>query len=549
MTALTVKDEPTPKTGKPFGLERAYDALIEMISYPFSHQQSLATLGIECPKGILLYGPPGVGKTFLVSSVANQYGAKLLVIHGPELYGPYVGESEEKLRLRFKQAQDLASDGSHPVILFIDEIDALTPRREQAQSHENRMVAQLLTLMDGTVKQGKFVVVGATNRPNAIDPALRRPGRFDREVHVDAPDTATRKNLLASQMRSMPLDPGLSLAFVDELATRTNGYVAADLTALCREATYHAIHQQAQQQRPIAVTMSSFQMAMAKIGPSMHRGYQVAVEKTNWDDVGGLAEVKKQLKQAVEWPLVYKSTFLRLGLKPPRGILMYGPPGCSKTTLVKVIASISGASFLSINGAQLYSPYVGDSEKVIRETFQRARASAPSIIFLDETEAIVGKRNLGQGGGSSGDSVQERVLSTLLNEMDGVETAENVLVIGATNRPDMLDAALLRPGRFDRLIYVPPPDVDARLDILKIHSRKTPVSDEVDLRVIAMLTEYYTGADLQNICREAAMMALRRDPDAEQVTMQDFEEALATIPPSITQDILDSYNDTTAATH
>ncbi|KAI8064446.1 P-loop containing nucleoside triphosphate hydrolase protein [Gongronella butleri] len=492
---------------KPYGLERAYDALIEMVSYPFAYQAWMDKLGVESPKGILLYGPPGVGKTFLVSSVATRYGARLLVINGPELYGPY---------------------------------DALTPRREDAQSHENRMVAQLLTLMDGVTQRGKLIVVGATNRPNAIDPALRRPGRFDREIHIDAPDALTRQRLLASQMRSMPVDPALKL---EDLAASTNGYVAADLSAVCREAAYHAIQRQMRHDGSLMVTMADFRTAMANVGPSMQRGYQINVENTSWDDVGGLDQVKKQLKQAVEWPLVYKSTFSRLGLKPPRGILMYGPPGCSKTTLVKVIASVSGASFLSINGAQLYSPYVGDSEKVIRTTFQRARAAAPTIIFLDETEAIVGKRNLGDGGAaSSGDSVQERVLSTLLNEMDGVETAENVLVIGATNRPDMLDAALLRPGRFDRLIYVPPPDVDARLDILQIHCRKMPVDSHVDLQVLALMTEMYTGADLQNVCREAAMMTLRRDHNAQQVTMQDFEEALATIPASITPEILHLYD-------
>ncbi|KAI8092750.1 P-loop containing nucleoside triphosphate hydrolase protein [Halteromyces radiatus] len=544
MKAMTLSmDQKTiNKTLKPNGLEKAYDSLIEMVSYPFIYQDWIETLGIECPKGILLYGPPGVGKTFLVSSVAKTCDAQLMVIQGPELYGPYVGESEDKLRQQFDLAQRMTLESNKPVILFIDEIDALTPRREQAQSHENRMVAQLLTLMDGVKSRGKLIVVGATNRPNAIDPALRRPGRFDREISVDAPDVNTRYKLITSQLRTMPLDSSIDINY---LAHCTNGFVAADITSLCREAALHAVQRkQIEFDTSNSVNLNDFKVALSKVGPSLQRGFQVNVEATRWEDVGGLKQVKKQLKQAVEWPLIHKDAFTRLGLKPPRGILLYGPPGCSKTTLVKVIASSSGASFLSINGAQLYSPYVGDSEKVVRTTFQRARASAPAIIFLDETEAIVGKRNMGNGGTTSGDSVQERILSTLLNEMDGVESAESVLVVGATNRPDMLDAALMRPGRFDRLIYVPPPDPDARLEVLQIHTRNIPLAEDVDLQVIALMTEMYTGADLQNVCREAAMMALRRNPDTQYVTMSDFEESLATIPPSITTSMLTSYNQT-----
>ncbi|CAO3623606.1 unnamed protein product [Cunninghamella blakesleeana] len=528
------------KETKPSGLEKAYDSLLEMVSYPFIYQNWIDHLGIECPKGILLYGPPGVGKTFLVSSVAKYCNAQLVVIQGPELYGPYVGESEEKLRNRFQYAQQLSIENQQPVILFIDEIDALTPHREQSQSHENRMVAQLLTLMDGVKHRGKLVVVGATNRPNAIDPALRRPGRFDREISVDAPDFDTRYKLLSLQLKTVPIHSSVN---IEQLAQSTNGYVAADINSLCREAALNAVRRnQMEKDQSINVTIDDFKIALSKVGPSMQRGYQINIEKKDWQDIGGLEEVKKKLKQAVEWPLMYKDSFDRLGLKPSRGILLYGPPGCSKTTLVKVIASVSGASFFSINGAQLYSPYVGDSEKVVRTTFQRARASAPSIIFLDETEAIVGKRNMGNGGSSSGDSVQERILSTLLNEMDGVESADSVLVVGATNRPDMLDAALMRPGRFDKLVYVPPPDYDARLEILQIHTRKMPLDSGVNLEAIALMTDMYTGADLKNICREAAMMALRRDTHVNNVAMQDFEESLATIPASITSKMLESYN-------
>ncbi|KAI8141610.1 P-loop containing nucleoside triphosphate hydrolase protein [Fennellomyces sp. T-0311] len=526
---------------RPQGLEKAYDKLLEIVSYPLLYKDWMDRIGVECPKGILLYGVPGVGKTFLVSSVARACNAEMFTLSGSEIYGAYMGESEEKLRAKFKEAQEAALSKNRPVILFMDEIDALTPHRDRAQSHENRIVAQLLTLMDGMESRGKLIVVGATNRPNAIDPALRRPGRFDREISIDAPDAVTRKTLFVTQLTNMPLDGDVD---AEQLASVTNGYVAADITALCREAAMHAVERASRSSSSpvLKIDLGDFKAALSIVRPSIQRGFQVQVEKSNWQDVGGLKDVKKLLKQAVEWPIVHKDSFLRLGLKPPRGILLYGPPGCSKTTLVKVIASSSGAAFLSINGAQLYSPYVGDSEKIVRTTFQKARSSAPAIIFLDETEAIVGKRNMGNGGSSSGDSVQERVLSTLLNEMDGVETAESVLVVGATNRPDMLDAALLRPGRFDRLIYVPPPDEEARNEILKIHTRKTPLGDNVDLSSIAERTNMYTGADLQNVCREAAMMALRDMRLADKVEMIHFEKALEMIPPSITPSMLETYS-------
>ncbi|KAI8889531.1 AAA-domain-containing protein, partial [Backusella circina FSU 941] len=492
------------------GLERAYDQLYEVVSYPFLYKHWIAQLGIECPKGVLLYGPPGVGKTYLVSMVASACHAKLFLIQGPEIFGPFLA-------------------------------DALTPKRDNTQSHENRVVAQLLTLMDGIHSRGRLVVVGATNRPNAIDPALRRPGRFDREIAIDAPDANTRVSLFEAQLKTMPVHRDVDK---DALAAATNGYVAADIKSVCREAAMMAVKRVIQGQKDnVSVTMLDFRSAFTVVGPSMQRGFQVNTEPIGWDDVGGLEDVKKQLKQAVEWPLLYKDSFTRLGLKPPRGILLYGPPGCSKTTLVKVIASSANVAFLSINGAQLYSPFVGDSEKIVRTTFQKARASAPSIIFLDETEAIVGKRNMGNGGSNgSGDSVQERVLSTLLNEMDGVEGAESVLVVGATNRPDMLDAALLRPGRFDRLVYVPPPDALARLEILKIHTRSMPLGDDVDLESIAARTELYTGADLQNICREAAMVALRKAQTTQQVIMADFNQSLDTIPASISPEALVEYS-------
>ncbi|KAL4211773.1 P-loop containing nucleoside triphosphate hydrolase protein [Rhizopus microsporus] len=513
-------------------LQKAYDALFEVVCYPLLYKDWFEKLNIECPKGILLYGPPGVGKTFLVSSMAKRCNAKMFIIQGPEMYGPYIGESEEKLRAKFIEAQDYAMKKSLPVILFIDEIDALTPKRDDSQSHENRMVAQLLTLMDGVKSRGRLVIVGATNRPNSIDPALRRPGRFDREISMEPPSVDDRYSLFESQVGNIPLDKSVD---IQTLANMTNGYVAADINAVCREAALLAVQRASKNlQEEVLVTMSDFVAAFAAVGPSMQRGFQVQVEKMNWSDVGGLKEVKKRLKQAVEWPLLYKESFAKLGLKAPRGILLYGPPGCSKTSLVKILAASTNIAFLSINGAQLYSAFVGDSEKVVRTTFQKARSSAPAIIFLDETEAIVGKRNMGSGG-SGGDSVQERVLSTLLNEMDGIESADSVLVIGATNRPDMLDAALMRPGRFDQIIYVPPPDEEARLEILKIHTRNMPLSPDVDLINIAKRTEYYTGADLQNVCREAAMEALRAQTDTPYVTMSHFNSSLSIIPPSLNE--------------
>ncbi|KAL7318372.1 hypothetical protein PS15m_004600 [Mucor circinelloides] len=527
------------KSSNMSSLQKAYNALYEVVCFPFLYKDWINQLGIECPKGVLLYGPPGVGKTFLVSSIARKCNAELFIIQGPEVFGPFIGESEEKLRAKFTQARDYAIKENVPVILFIDEIDALTPKRDSAQSHENRMVAQLLTLMDGIESRGRLVIVGATNRPNAIDSALRRPGRFDREIHMEPPNATDRYSLFEAQITKMPLESSVD---IEALAAMTNGYVAADINSVCREAAMSAVQRASKEKEmEVYVSMLDFTSAFATVGPSMQRGFQVQVDKMKWDDVGGLEDVKKKLKQAVEWPLLYKDSFSRLGLKPPRGILLYGPPGCSKTTLVKVIASSANVAFLSINGAQLYSPFVGDSEKVVRTTFQKARASAPAIIFLDETEAIVGKRNMGNGG-SNGDSVQERVLSTLLNEMDGVESADSVLVVGATNRPDMLDAALMRPGRFDQSVYVPPPDEAARFEILKIHTRHMPLDVDVDLLNIAKHTNYYTGADLQNVCREAAMEALRSINTAANVTMANFNKSIATIPPSLNKESVRLYS-------
>ncbi|KAG0053544.1 hypothetical protein BGZ83_000897 [Gryganskiella cystojenkinii] len=551
------------------GLEGPLKALLEVVSYPLLYPDLISHLNIECPKGILLHGPPGVGKTLLVSTVAQICSATMITIFGPEIFGPYVGESEEKLRQKFAHASRIAVDNpKKPVLIFIDELDALTPHRTDAQAHESRVVAQLLTLMDGVASRGRVVVIAATNRPNAIDPALRRPGRFDREIRMEVPGETNRLKIIKGLIKDMP--HLLTNEELNRLARMTNGFVGADLEALCRESALSAVHRSlvttgcgSEAGAQVKVTMADFKKAFSTNAPSLQRGYGVVVEPVSWSDIGGLETVKTQLRQAVEWPVLYKETFSRLGLKAPRGILLYGPPGCSKTTLVKAIATNSGASFLSVNGAALYSSFVGDSEKTIRETFHQARLSAPSIIFFDEIDTIVGKRNFSSGGGDGGgDSVQERVLSSMLNEMDGVENANGVLIVAATNRVDLIDKALLRPGRFDRVVYVPPPDLEARRQILSIYTRDIPLSDDVDLETIAKTTEFYTGADLQNVCREAALIALRTRilggpskpgadqiseddiPSTEPVNADDFALSLLSVKASLTPAMLLEYSGT-----
>ncbi|KAJ1964505.1 hypothetical protein GGI12_001377 [Dipsacomyces acuminosporus] len=517
----------------PPGLEEAFQSLLEVVQYPIQHLAKFQHLNIDAPKGVLLYGPPGVGKTHLVRTLTKYTGAHLTVVQGPEILGPYLGESERRLREKFAEAEratasDNDSDTSKkPSILFVDEIDSIAPNRQQTAGSgsgqfEARIVAQLLTLMDGLESRGKLVVIGATNLPNSLDPALRRPGRFDREISIDVPNQMARAKILRFYTRKMPLSADLD---IEELAESTNGYVGADIAALCREAATHAISARlddSNTRTDMSVGQADFTEAMRRVVPSIKRGLGIDVAETKWEDVGGLSNVKLKLMQAVQWPLEHAETMSRLGVRAPRGILMYGPPGCSKTTLVKIIATQTKATFFSINGAALYSPYVGDSERAVREVFKRARASSPSVIFFDEVEAIVGKRAFSSSSsGAGGDSVQERVLSTLLNEMDGVEgdgAGGNVLVVGATNRIDMMDAALLRPGRFDRIVYVPPPDRDARREILAIRGRKMPLHEDVDFDRLADLTEGFSGADLANLSREAALLALRRDIDVKQVS-------------------------------
>ncbi|RLE58543.1 MAG: AAA family ATPase, partial [Thermoprotei archaeon] len=478
-------------------LEEAKQKIREMVELPLKHPELFKRLGIDPPKGILLYGPPGTGKTLLAKAVANETDAYFIAINGPEIMSKFYGESEQRLREIFEEAKEHA-----PAIIFIDEIDAIAPKREEVTGEvEKRVVAQLLALMDGLEARGDVIVIGATNRPNAIDPALRRPGRFDREIEIGVPDKRGRLEILKVHTRNMPLAEDVDLK---KLAEITHGYVGADIAALCREAAMKALRRILPQidlekeeipvevLESIKVTMDDFMNAYREITPSALREIEVEVPAVRWDDIGGLDDVKQQLREAVEWPLKHPEAYERIGIAPPKGILLYGPPGVGKTLLAKAVATESEANFVSIKGPEIFSKWVGESERAIRELFRKARQVAPSVVFIDEIDSIAPMRGL-----LTADSgVTERVVSQLLTELDGLERLEGVVVIAATNRPDIIDPALLRPGRFDRVIYVPPPDEKARLEILKVHTRKMPLAPDVNLEEIAKKTQGYTGADL-----------------------------------------------------
>ncbi len=523
-------------------LKEAIQKIRELVELPLKHPELFKRLGIEPPKGILLYGPPGTGKTLLAKAVANETDAYFIAINGPEIMSKFYGESEQRLREIFEEAKEHA-----PSIIFIDEIDAIAPKREEVTGEvEKRVVAQLLALMDGLETRGNVIVIGATNRPNAVDPALRRPGRFDREIEVGIPDKQGRYEILLVHTRNMPLAKDVNL---HKLAEITHGFVGADLAALCREAAMRALRRILPQidleeesipeevLEKIEVTMDDFMKAFRSITPTALREIEVQVPTVRWSDIGGLEEVKQELREAVEWPLKYPESFERMGIKPPKGILLYGPPGCGKTLLAKAVATESEANFISIKGPEIFSKWVGESERAIREVFRKARQVAPCVIFLDEIDAIAPIRGLGYGDSM----VTERVVSQLLTEIDGIEKLDGVVVIAATNRPDIVDPALLRPGRFDRLIYVPPPDQKGRLEILKIHTRNMPLADDVDLEEIAKITEGFSGADLGVLCREAGLYALREDINAKHVAKRHFEKALKKIRPSITQEMIRYY--------
>jgi len=523
------------------GLHEAIQRIREMVELPLKHPELFKRLGIDPPKGVLLHGPPGCGKTLVARAVANESDAYFIAINGPEIMGKFYGESEHRLRQVFDDAEKNA-----PSIIFIDEIDAIAPKREEVTGEvERRVVAQLLALMDGLESRGQVIVIGATNRPNALDPALRRPGRFDREIEIGVPDRDGRREILQIHTRGMPLAEDVNL---DRLADMTHGFVGADLAALCREAAMKALRRYLPEidldeevipphvLEKIKITMKDFLDALKEIQPSAIREVLVEVPNVHWDDVGGLEEVKRELKEAVEWPLKHPEVFKRMGVDPPKGILLYGPPGTGKTLLAKAIATESEANFISVKGPELMSKWVGESEKAVREIFRKARMVSPAIVFFDEIDSLAPRR-----GFTSETQVTERVVSQLLTELDGLEPLREIVVIAATSRPDMLDPALLRPGRFDRLIYVPPPDKKARLEILKIHTRKMPIADDVDLLKLAEATNGFVGADLAALCREAAMLALREDIEAKMVRWKHFEKALQKIHPTVTPEAIRWY--------
>src|ERR687884_951160 len=491
------------------GLKNEVQKVREMIELPLRHPEIFERIGIEAPKGVLLYGPPGTGKTLLAKAVANETNANFYSIGGPEVMSKFYGESEERLRETFKEAEENA-----PSIIFIDEIDSIAPKREEVSGDvEKRVVSQLLTLMDGLKSRGKLVVIGATNRPNAIDPALRRPGRFDREIEIGIPDEQGRYDILQIHTRGMPLTD----VNLESIAKVTHGFVGADLEALSKEAAMRSLRRvlpeinMEQNKIPVEVlnkikiTNEDFQNALKDVQPSAMREVQIQRPNVSWDDIGGLSEVKEELAEAIEWPLKHADLFNQADVKPPKGLLLYGPPGTGKTMIAKAVATTSEANFISIKGPELISKWVGESEKGVREVFRKARQAAPCVVFFDELDAIAPRR-----GGSEGDShVTERVISQMLTEMDGLEDLKGVVVIGATNRPDIIDEALLRPGRFDRMLEVPIPDKDARKQILGIHTKRKPLDHTVNIDKLVGLTEGYTGADIAAITNAAAMSAIK----------------------------------------
>ena len=527
------------------GLGDAVKKIREMVELPLRHPELFKRLGVEAPKGVLLHGPPGTGKTMLAKAVAGETSSNFISIGGPEIVSKFYGESEGKLREIFKEAEENA-----PSIIFIDEIDSIAPKREEVTGEEERrIVAQLLSLMDGLNSRGKVVVIGATNRPNSIDEALRRPGRFDREIEIGIPDRDGRHEILMIHTRGMPLADDVDLNW---LADKTHGYSGADLSALTKEAAMAALRRvlpdvdlEAEEiprevLNKISVTKDDFKSALRDMQPSTMR--EVLIEKPNvkWEDIGALEEPKQELKEAVEWPLKYGKVFEHMSARPPKGILLYGPPGTGKTMLAKAVATESEANFIAVKGPEFLNKWVGESEKAVRETFRKARQAAPCVIFMDEIDSIAPERGKGNGGD---DGVTERVISQMLTEMDGLESLNNVVVIAATNRPDIMDPALLRPGRFDKSIFIGPPDKDSRRSIFGIHTRGKPLADDVDLEKLADETEGCTGADISAICNEAVMNAVRRliakgkEPTDEEiqackVDAEDFQEALGKFGPA-----------------
>ncbi len=522
------------------GLTDEIQRLREMIELPMKHPEVFERLGIEPPKGVLMYGPPGTGKTLIARAVANESGANFFSIAGPEIMSKYYGESEQRLREIFEQANKEA-----PSIIFIDELDSIAPKREEVTGEvERRVVAQLLTMMDGLEERGQVVVIGATNRIDAIDPALRRPGRFDREIEIGVPDRHERIEIFQIHTRGMPLSDDVRIEYISD---RTHGFVGADISALAKEAAMKALRRYLPRIKQdeivprellesMQVTANDFEDALKEVEPSAMREVMIEVPKVAWDDVGGLDEAKQEIKEAVEWPLNHPSKFEKMSIRPPRGILLYGPPGTGKTLLAKAVATESSANFISVRGPQLLSKWVGESEKAIREVFKKARQVAPSIIFLDELDAIAPIR-----GTEFGSKTSERVINQLLTELDGIEVLKSVVVIAATNRPEIIDPALIRSGRFDRLVFVGPPSREGRIGIFRIHMKNIPVSDDVNIEELADLTENYVGSDIESLCREAVMLALRENFDTEKVEMKHFLDAQKKVRPALAEDMMEYY--------
>jgi transitional endoplasmic reticulum ATPase len=538
------------------GLDTELEQVREMIELPMRHPELFQQLGIEPPKGVLLEGPPGTGKTLMARAVANEIDAHFTDISGPEIMSKYYGESEEQLREVFEEAAENA-----PAVVFIDEIDSIAPKRDDTSGDvERRVVAQLLSLMDGLEERREVVVIGATNRVDALDPALRRGGRFDREIEVGVPDKAGRTEILQVHTRGMPLAEGIDL---DQYAENTHGFVGADIEQLAKEAAMNALRRirpeldleqdeiDAKTLERLEVSQQDFKQALKGIEPSALREVFVEVPDTTWDQVGGLEETKERLRETIQWPLEYPQVFEAMDMQAAKGVLMYGPPGTGKTLLAKAIANEAQSNFISIKGPELLNKYVGESEKGVREVFEKARSNAPTVVFFDEIDSIAGER--GQRSGDSG--VGERVVSQLLTELDGLEELEDVVVIATTNRPDLIDQALLRPGRLDRHVHVPVPDAEARRKIFEVHTRDKPLADGVDLGSLADQTEGYVGADIEAVCREASMAASREfinsvEPDDVdetvgnvRVTPDHFETALDEVGPSVDAELRERYEE------
>jgi transitional endoplasmic reticulum ATPase len=521
------------------GLKNEVLKIREMVELPMRHPELFDKIGIEAPKGVLLYGPPGTGKTLLAKAVAGETNAHFISLSGPEIMGKFYGESEEKLREIFTQAEE-----NSPSIIFIDEIDSIAPKRDEVSGDvEKRIVSQLLTLMDGMKSRGKVVVIAATNRPDSIDPALRRPGRFDREIEIGIPDDKERFEILSIHTRGMPIDKNVDL---EQISKITHGFVGADLEVLSKEAAMRSLRRilpeidldeekvSSEILQKIQITSEDFRDALKEVRPSALREVQVQIPNVSWDDVGGLDQLKEELREAVEWPIKYKEAFDYVNVETPKGILLHGPPGTGKTLIAKALAKMTESNFISIKGPELLSKWVGESEKGVREIFRKARQAAPCIIFLDEVDALVPRRS----SGSSGSHVTENVVSQILTEIDGLEELHNVLIIGATNRLDIVDEALLRPGRFDRIIEVPNPDAKGRQHIFEIHTKKKPLASDVNIIKLVELTNSFSGAEIAAVTNRAAIAALKRYVSGElqnvkeiKITQQDLIDAVDKVKP------------------